>query len=171
MQPTGCLRDSACRLQRGGGIVGWGWCFQVRASSELQFGALREVWRHARGREHCYGKPGSALSGGYAPDSGKAGGKLDRRRVRGVLNLCARESNARTGRFLREKLITGHGLFSSYEDRQGTANGQDSWGFFRDAQGFGRLDAGSRADFTSSSHPPPWTSVFPFFFFLYDAWP
>ena len=30
------------------------------------------------------------------------------------------------------------------------ANGQDSWGFFRDAQGFGRLDAGSRAGFASS---------------------
>ena len=39
---------------------------------ELQFGALREVWRHARGREHCRGEPGSSLSGGYAPDSVKA---------------------------------------------------------------------------------------------------
>ena len=29
-------------------------------------------WRHARGREHCRGKPGSALSGEYAPDSAKA---------------------------------------------------------------------------------------------------
>ena len=44
----------------------------MRASSELQFGALREVWRHARGRERCRGEPGSALSGGYAPDSAKA---------------------------------------------------------------------------------------------------
>ena len=26
-------------------------------------------WRHARGREHCRGEPGSSLSGGYAPDS------------------------------------------------------------------------------------------------------
>ena len=31
-------------------------------------------WRHARGREHCHGEPGSALSGGYAPDSAKAEG-------------------------------------------------------------------------------------------------
>ena len=46
----------------------------MRASSELQFGALREVWRHARGREHCRGEPGSAMSGEYAPDSGKAEG-------------------------------------------------------------------------------------------------
>ena len=31
-------------------------------------------WRHARGREHCGGEPGSSLSGGYAPDSAKAEG-------------------------------------------------------------------------------------------------
>ena len=32
-------------------------------------------WWHARGREHCRGEPaGSALSGGYAPDSARAEG-------------------------------------------------------------------------------------------------
>ena len=31
-------------------------------------------WRHARGRGHCRGEPGSSLSGGYAPDSAKAEG-------------------------------------------------------------------------------------------------
>ena len=41
-------------------------------SSEPQLGALWEVLRHARGREHCRGEPGSALSGGYAPDLAKA---------------------------------------------------------------------------------------------------
>ena len=46
----------------------------MRASSELQFGALREVWRHARGREHCRGEPGIALSGGYAPYLAKVEG-------------------------------------------------------------------------------------------------
>ena len=46
-----------------------------------------------------------------------------------MLNPCARESKARTGRFLREKLIPDHGLFSFYEGRQGVANGQNSWGF------------------------------------------
>ena len=86
------------------------------------------------------------------------------------MNPCARESKARTGRFLGEKLISDDGLFSSYEGQQGAANGQDSWGFFRDAQGFGRLDAGSRAGFTSSRPPPPWTSVFQFSFFLFDVW-
>ena len=47
---------------------------QVRASSELQFGAVWRGW-HARGRGHCCrGEPVSALSGGYAPDSAKAEG-------------------------------------------------------------------------------------------------
>ena len=31
-------------------------------------------WRHARGRGHCRGERGSALSDGYAPDSAKAEG-------------------------------------------------------------------------------------------------
>ena len=31
-------------------------------------------WRHARGRKHCRGEPGSALSGGYAPALAKAEG-------------------------------------------------------------------------------------------------
>ena len=31
-------------------------------------------WRHARGRQHCRGEPGSTLSGGYAPHSAKAEG-------------------------------------------------------------------------------------------------
>ena len=78
--------------------------------------------------------------------------------------LCARIKGA--NREISEgNLISDHGLFSSYVGRQVAANGQDSWGFFRDAQGFGRLDAGSRAGFTSSSPPPPWTSVFQFSFF------
>ena len=46
-------------------------------------------WRHARGREHCRGEPGSALSGGYAPDSAKAEGSsiVDEGRAE---PLCAR---------------------------------------------------------------------------------
>ena len=67
--------------------------------------------------------------------------------------------------------MSDHGLFSSYEGQQGVANGQHSWGFFRNAQGFGRLDAGSRAGFTSSRPPPPGTSVFQFSLFLYYVWP
>ena len=58
------------------------------------------------------------------------GGKPDRRRGRGVLTPCARESKVRIGRFLRGKVISDHGMFSSYEDQQGAANGQDSCGIF-----------------------------------------
>ena len=46
---------------------------------------------------------------------GERGGQLDHRRARGVLNPCARESKARTGRFLGVKLISDHCLFSFYE--------------------------------------------------------
>ena len=46
------------------------------------------------------------------------------------------------------------------EAPQRAANGQDSWGFYKDAQGFERLDAGSRAGFANSWSPSSWTSVF-----------
>ena len=39
-----------------------------------EVGILKVPWRHARGREHCRGEAGSALSGGYAPDSAKVEG-------------------------------------------------------------------------------------------------
>ena len=52
-----------------------------------------------------------------------------------MLNPCVRESKARTGRFLREQLISDDGLIFPYEGEQETANGEYSWGFFRDAQG------------------------------------
>ena len=32
---------------------------------------------------------------------------------------------------MRKKLISDHGLISSYEGQQGAATGQDLWGFFR----------------------------------------
>ena len=83
-------------------------------SSELQFGALREVWRHARGRDHCRGEPSSALSERYKLDLVKAEGSS----IVDEPGECARESKARTGTFLREKLVFDHGLFSSYEGRK-----------------------------------------------------
>ena len=67
--------------------------------------------------------------------------------------------------------MSDHSNFSSYEGLQRKANGQDSWGFVGDVQGFGRLDAGSRAGFASSRSPPAWTSVFKFSLFLYNVWP
>ena len=60
----------------------------------------------------------------------EGGGQSDRRRDRGVLNPCARESKARTGRCLRGKLISDHGLSFSYEGQQEGANGQGSPAFF-----------------------------------------
>ena len=48
---------------------------------------------------------------------------------------------------MREKLVSDNGWFSSYRGQQGAFYGQYSRAFFKDAQGFGRLDAGSRAGF------------------------
>ena len=116
-------------------------------------------WFHARGREHCRGEPSSALSGGYAPDSAKARSSTSQGRAE---PLCARITG------LNREVSEGKAdvwprSFSFLRGPQGAAIGQDSWGFFKDAQDFGRLDAGSRAGFTSSRPPPPWTSVFHFF--------
>ena len=67
--------------------------------------------------------------------------------------LCAKIKGA--NREISEgKLMSDHGLLSFYEGHKARANGPNSWGFFEDAQGFGRLGAGSRASFTSSSPPP-----------------
>ena len=52
-------------------------------------------------------------------------------RARGGLNPCARESKARTGRFLREKLISDHGHFSSYEGHMEWRTGKTREAFSR----------------------------------------
>ena len=126
-----------------------------------------EVWRHARGREHCRGEPGSTLSGEYAPDSAKAEGSpiVDEP---GEYWTPVRENQGANWEVSEEKRMSDHGLFSSYEGEQGAANGQHLWGVLRDAQGFGRLDAGSRAGFTSSRPPPPCVCVCVFFPFILD---
>ena len=51
--------------------------------------------------------------------------------------------------------MSDHGLFSSYEGHKERRTGKIRGDFSSDAQGFGRLDAGSRAAFTSSKPPPP----------------
>ena len=66
---------------------------------------------------------------------GEGGGQLDRRQVRGGLNSCARESKVRTGRFLREKLMSDHGHFSSYEGHKERRTGKIR-GVFRGCTGF-----------------------------------
>ena len=55
---------------------------------------------------------------------GEGGGQLDRRRARGGLNPCARESRARTGRFLREKLMSDQCNFFSYEGHKERRTGK-----------------------------------------------
>ena len=62
--------------------------------------------------------------------------------------------------------MSDYGLFFFLRGPQGATNGQDSWGFFKDAQGLERLCAGWRAGFTSSRPPPPWTLVFHFSLFF-----
>ena len=56
---------------------------------------------------------------------------FSRQRARGGLNPCARESKARTGRFLREKLISDHGHFSSYEGHMERRTGKIRGAFSR----------------------------------------
>ena len=136
------------------------------ASSSPQFGVLWEVAARER-RGTLSRRAWRRFIGFVRTRFIKSGEQLDRRRARGVLNPCTRESRSRIGRFMRETLTSDHGLFSPYEGRQGAANGQESWGVSRTAQGFGRLDAGSRAGFASSRPPVPWTSVFQFSLFLY----
>ena len=55
----------------------YGWLTMVFPGTRLFRGPIWRPsggWRHAKGREHCPGELGSALSGGYAPVSAKAEG-------------------------------------------------------------------------------------------------
>ena len=62
----------------------------MRATSdELKFNALREVWRHERGKEQRRGEPGSALSKGVRTRFSEGEGQLDLRRAERGLNPCA----------------------------------------------------------------------------------
>ena len=99
-------------------MVGRGRCSQVLASFKIQFGGGT---REARS---TFAESLVALHLVVRTKFGEGGGQFDRRGDRGVLNSCARESKARTGRFLKEKLISDHGLFSSCEGRQKAENGK-----------------------------------------------
>ena len=68
-------RDSAGELRRGGGLVGCRWCPPGAALPERQFDAFWEEMADGNVAERLVGK-------------------LGRRRARGVLNPCARESKA-----------------------------------------------------------------------------
>ena len=61
---------------------------------------------------------------------GKGGGQIDRRRARGVLDLCSQESKARTRRFLWEKSdCCPRPVFFLRGPTRRAVNGQDSWDF------------------------------------------
>ena len=140
------------------------------ASSELQFGGLRE----GGGTREAGSTVAESLVVLY-----QVGTHQIRRRRSAARSftsqgraepLCARMESA--NREVSEgKADLWPRSFFFLRGPHGAANGQDSWGFFKDAQGFGRLDAGSRDGFTSLRPPPPWTSVFQFSLFSYDVWP
>ena len=129
------------------------------ASSELQFGALRDGG-------------GTREAGSTAAESlivlYRVGVHQIRRRRKAAQSstgqgraepLCARIKGA--NREVSEgKADVWSRSFFFLQGPQGAANGQDSWDFFKDAQGFGRLDAGSRAGFTSSSTMDHGISIF-----------
>ena len=82
-----------------------------------------------------------------------------------MLNLCARESKARSGRFLREELVSDHGLFSSYEGRKERRTGKIREAFSRMHKA---LDGWMLARAPASSaqglhHHRPWYFNFPYF--------
>ena len=107
------------------------------ASSERQFGAFREGRWHARDTSNCRGKPGRApqhvqacltcSTGRVSSRFSEGGGKLDRRRARGVLNPCAiaiaRIKGANRGGSERKADLSPQ--LSSYGSQQGAAHGQD----------------------------------------------
>ena len=138
----------------------------MRASSEPQFGALRE----GGGTQKAGSTVAESLVVLY-----RVGTHQIRRRRREARSstsqgraepLCARITGLNRDISEGKADVWPRSSYLFLREPQGAANGQDSWGLFRDAQGFGRLDAGSRAGFTSLRPPPPWTSVFQFPIFV-----
>ena len=141
------------------------------APSELQFGALREGG-------------GTREEGSTVAESlvvlYRAGTHQIRRRRRVARSstsqgraepLCARAEGVNRDVSEGKAYVLTTGIFLT--TRATTRSGERARfvGLFLGCKGLGRLDAGSRAGFTSSRHPPSWTSVFQFSLFWYDVWP
>ena len=155
--PTGCLRDSAGRLRRGGG-----------------FG-------HARGRENCRGKPSRApqLAQAYRGTLDRVSKHQFRRGRRaarssasqgGVEPLYARIKGVNRGVSEGKAVSPTKVCFVPTRANKERRTGKILGVFFRDAQDFGRLEAGPRAGFNVSKPPPQWTLVLKFSLFLHDVW-
>ena len=99
------------------------------------------------------------------------GGQIDRQRARAVMNHCSRKLKSRTGRFLREKMISDHGLFSSYEGQQGATNRRNSWGVFQECAGLWTAGWWLARRFHQLKASTTIAAVFQFSLFLYDVWP
>ena len=127
------------------------------ASSELQFGALRE----GGGTREAGSTVAESLVVLY-----RVGTQQIRRRRRAVRSstsqgraeaLCAR-IKTRTGRFLREKLMSDHGYFFSYEGHKERRTGKIRGTFSRMHRA---LDGWMLARVPASpDHHGPWYSIF-----------
>ena len=172
--PGSPSRDAANWLLSRFGLRQYGWLGMVFSGVRLFRAPIwwpSGGWRHARGREHCRREPGSSLSGGYAPDSAKAeGSSIVDEPGEGWTPVRENRKQREPGGFWGKSWSLTAVVFLP---TRATWSGERARfvGFFKDAQGFGRLDAGSCAGFTSSRPPPPWTSVFQFSLFLYDVGP
>ena len=87
------------------------------------------------------------------------------------MNPGSQKLKARTGRFLREKMISGHGLFSSYEGPQGATNGQDSWGVFQECAGLWTAGWWLARRLHQLKTSTTMAAIFQFSSFMYGVWP
>ena len=116
-----------------------------------------------RRRKH---KPTVACSiGRVSTKFGEVGGYLGRRRAKGVFAepLCATTKGA--NRWVSEgkasccDLSPRSVFFARGPTRRSVERARFLGRFFRETQGFERLNADLRPGFTSSRYPTPWTSV------------
>ena len=122
------------------------------------------MWWHARGRENCRGESGCVLYrvGTYHIRRGRRAARSSTSQG-SAEPVCARIEGA------NREVSDGKADFlprSVFFLRRPTRSGERArfMGLFQDAQGFGRLDAGSPVGFTSSRPPPSCVCVCVCFF-------
>ena len=135
------------------------------------------IWYPSGCRRHCRGKLGSApqhtqayrgiLYRASKHKIRQGRGQFDRRRARGSgvvpnIALCARIKGGANREISKGKSICGPTVyFLPMRTNKERRKDKHLGAFYRDTQGFGRLDAGSRVGFISSRLPLRrlWTSV------------